>query len=290
VSFREPRERARAFGVYGAVAACGGALGLILGGALTRFADWRWCLYVNVAFAVASSAGVSLALDALPRAPARTGLWRTLAVLIGDPDRRLTGAVAALSVAAMSGLFLLLTYHFQRVRGFSPLDTGLAFLPLSAGGMLGSSLIARRLLPRIAPRLLVASALGVATLGLLLLARVEAQSPYLWQVAPAELLVGVGIGSAMMPIFSLATLGVEPQNTGLASALITTAQQLGGGVGAALLNAVATSVGSTPNSLSSAAGLDGYAMAAATGGGLLAGAALCASRLGANRSPGSSLR
>jgi MFS family permease len=279
--FREPRERARAFGIYGAVAACGGALGLILGGLLTRFADWRWCLYVNVAFAALSAAGVALALDAPPRAPTRAGLWQTLTALLGDRERRLTGAVAALSVAAMSGLFLLLTYHFQRVRGFSPLDTGLAFLPLSVGGMLGSSLIARRLLPRIAPRLLVTSALGVATFGVLLMARVEPHSPYLWQVAPAELLVGIGIGSAMMPTFSLATLGVEPQNAGLASALITTAQQLGGGVGAALLNAVATSVGSAP-SAPAAAAHDGYALAVATGAGLLGCAMLCAARLGTN--------
>jgi predicted MFS family arabinose efflux permease len=286
LTFREPRERARAFGVYGAVAACGGALGLVLGGLLTRFADWRWCLYVNVAFAVASSAGVSLALDAPLRAPLRSGWWRTLVALLRQADRRIAGAVAALSVAAMSGLFLLLTYHFQRRQGLSALETGLAFLPLSAGGMFGSSLIARWLLPRMAPRVLVASALTVATIGMLLLARVDAHTPYAWYIAPAELLVGVGIGSAMMPTFSLATLGVEPQNAGLASALITTAQQLGGGIGAALLNAVATTLGALPGTPGAAASGDGYPVAAASGAGLLACAALCASRLGAGEHPG----
>lgn len=84
----------------------------------------------------------------------------------------------------------------------------------------------------------------------------------------------------MMPTFSLATLGVEPQNAGLASALITTAQQLGGGIGAALLNAVATSLGALPSTPGEAASGEGYPLAAATGAALLASAALCASRLG----------
>jgi predicted MFS family arabinose efflux permease len=278
--FSEPRERGRAFGVYGAVAACGGALGLVLGGVLTRFADWRWCLYVNVAFAAASSAGVSLWLHAPPRAIVRKGWWRTLVALLGERDRRVTAAVAALSVAAMSGLFLLLTYHFQQRLGLSALETGLAFLPLSVGAMLGSSVVARRLLPRLAPRWLVALALGVAMGGLLLLAPVDADSPFLWHVAPAELLVGGGIGAAMMPTFSLATLGVSPDNAGLASALISSAQQLGGGIGAALLNTVATSLGSLPRAPGVVTTLDGFSLAALAGAGLLGCAALCARQLG----------
>jgi MFS family permease len=281
VCFRAPEERARAFGVYGAVAACGGALGLVLGGLLTRYADWCWCLNVNVAFAVVSCAGVSLALEPPPAAPAGASGWNTLLALLESDTRRITSAVAALSVAAMSGLFLLLTYYYQRAKGLSPLETGLCFLPLSVGGMLGSSLIARRLLPRVAPRVLVSGALGVAALGLLWLSRVDAVSPYLWHLAPAQLLVGVGIGSALMPTFSLATLGVEPRQTGLASALITAAQQLGGGVGAALLNRVATlsSSSSSTRDTPFAALADGHRLAAVTGVGLLVAAALCAWQL-----------
>ncbi|HEU4578457.1 MAG TPA: MFS transporter [Polyangiaceae bacterium] len=262
VCFRAPGERSRAFAVYGAVAACGGALGLVLGGLLTRFADWRWCLYVNVAIALGSSLGVSTLLDAPPRAPRRDDWLRTLRALWADRTRRVATSVAALAVAAMSGAFLLLTYHYQRVRGLTALDTGLAFLPLSLGGMLGSSLVARRLSARMAPRHLVAGALSCAALGLLLLSRAGAASPYLWHLAPAELLLGLGIGSAMMPVFSLATLGVEPHNAGLASALVSAAQQLGGAIGAALLNALALAAG--------------YGLAACGGAVLLAAAALCA--------------
>jgi MFS family permease len=71
VGFPEPRARAKAFGVYGAVAACGGALGLVLGGWLMRVADWRWCLFVNVGFAAVAFAGASLTLVAPPRAERR---------------------------------------------------------------------------------------------------------------------------------------------------------------------------------------------------------------------------
>jgi MFS family permease len=270
VCFRAPRERARAFAVYGAVAACGAALGLVLGGLLTRFADWRWCLYVNVGVAVASSIGVSAMLDAPPRAPHRGDWLGTLRALLAERIRRVAISVAGLSVAAMSGLFLLLTYYYQVVRGFSALDTGLAFLPLSVGGLFGSSVVARRLSGRVAPRQLVAGALALGALGMLWASRAGATSSYFWHLAPAQLIVGLGIGSAMMPVFSLATLGVEPHNAGLASALVTTAQQLGGGIGAALLNAVAGLVhpASQPG-VASASLVEGYGLAAAGGAVLL---------------------
>jgi MFS family permease len=288
VCFRAPGERARAFALYGAVAACGGALGLVLGGLLTRFADWRWCLYVNVAVAGVSSLGVGVLLDAPPRAARRADWLQTLRTLLADRTRRAAISVAALAVAAMSGSFLLLTYYYQAMRGFSALDTGLAFLPLSLGGLLGSSLVARRLSARVAPRRLVAGALGFAALGLLVASRADEASSYLWQLLPAELIIGVGIGSAMMPVFSLATLGVEPHNAGLASALVNSAQQLGGGIGATALNALAGLVHTaTEPGVSSAASLvGGYGAAAAGGAVLLGAAALCAGGLPAS-APGS---
>lgn len=280
VCFRAPAERARAFAVYGAVAACGGALGLVLGGVLTRFADWRWCLHVNVVVALGSSLGVGALLAAPERAPRREDWLATLRTLLADRTRAVAISVAALAVAAMSGVFLLLTYYFQGERGLSALDTGLAFLPLSVGGLLGSSLVARRLLPRVAPRRLVAGALGVAAIGVLLTGRAGEASSLAWHLAPAELLVGSGVGAAMMPVFSLATLAVEPKNAGLASALVSSAQQLGGGVGAALLNAIGGHDLGAPSA--GAHGVGGQGLAAAAGALLLAAAALCAWRLPAS--------
>src|SRR5207302_6786161 len=57
VMFTEPHERARAFGIYGAIAASGGAIGLLLGGLLTQYLDWRWCLYVNIPIALVAAFG-----------------------------------------------------------------------------------------------------------------------------------------------------------------------------------------------------------------------------------------
>jgi len=284
VGFTAAAERARAFGVYAAVAACGGALGLVLGGLLVRYADWRWCLYVNVPFAALACAGARFTLAASTPAPGRSAWLRTLWGLLRERARAVASLVAALSIAAMSGLFLLLTYYFQVVRGWTPLQTGLAFLPLSVGGMFGSSVLARRLSLRLEPRVLVTGALGAAALGLALMARVDADSSYAWQVAPAQLLVGIGIGSAMMPIFSVATLGVEPRNAGLASALITTAQQLGGASGAALLNTLAArtslaQIGTHAGESVTGALVHGHAVAAGCGAGLALLAAFSAAWL-----------
>jgi hypothetical protein len=143
--------------------------------------------------------------------------------------------------------------------------------------MLGSSLIARRLMPRIAPRLLIGGALGVAAVGMLFLGRAGLESSIVLHLGPAMLLVGLGIGAAMMPCFSLATLGVAPWRAGLASALITTAQQLGGALGAATLNAVAARAGAEASGgHGAAASLHGYGVAAGVGAGFLIVAALLA--------------
>ena len=281
VGFPHPRERARAFGVYGAVAASGGALGLVLGGLLVRAASWRACLYVNLPIAALAAIGVSATLPASMRMARREPLLESLRTLLSDGVRRRLISVAALAVAAMAGLFLLLTYYFQSLRGFSALDTGLAFLPLSLGGMLGSSQIARRLMPVVAPRLLIAGALGVAALGMSLLGRAGLDSSYTLHLGPTLLLVGAGIGAAMMPCFSLATLGVEPWHAGLASAMIATAQQLGGALGAATLNGVAARVSASASGADgAAANLHGYGVAAAVGAGFLIVAAVVAAGIG----------
>src|SRR5262249_9559184 len=80
LTFVEPRERIRAFGVYGAIAASGGAIGLLLGGLLTQYLDWRWCLYVNGPIALVAAAGVDR-LIARPRPTAGTAAGQPFDVL-----------------------------------------------------------------------------------------------------------------------------------------------------------------------------------------------------------------
>jgi EmrB/QacA subfamily drug resistance transporter len=317
VTFTEPRERARAFAVYGTIAGTGAVVGLLLGGVLTQYLAWRWCLYVNVPVAAAAALGGWLwfrgdepvrgarrRLD-LPRAllaaaglaalvfacasavsdgwasPAVAGLLALcvglLAVFLVRDARaaspllplrivrhRARGgvyAVVALAIAGMFGAFLLLTYYLQSVLRYSPVEAGLAFLPITVASQAGSWAIASRLMPFVAPRALMAPGALVAATGMGILALGPASAGYAGHV-PAELLLGAGISCVMVPAFSTATLGVDPREAGAASAIVNTAQQVGGSVGTALLNTVAAVLG--------------YAAAAGAGAVILAAAALVA--------------
>lgn len=296
VMFTDGKERAKAFGIYGAIAGGGGAVGLILGGFLTEYLDWRWTFFVNIPFAVVAAAGAyfvvrepaggrnrspldvpgvvlsTVGLVALVYGFTRAesegwsdsvtvGMFVASAVLLAAfvavearveapllPLRVITernrGGVylsLGLAIIAMFGLFLFLTYYLQVVQGYSPVRTGFAFLPMIAGMIVGSTQIGTRLMTRVAPRLLMAPGFVVAALGMLLLTQLEIDSSYTALLLPAMLLLGLGMGTAFMPAMSLATLGVEPRDSGVASAMVNTSQQVGGAIGTALLNTIAAS-------------------------------------------------
>ena len=202
-TFTEPRERGRAFGVFGAVASSGAVVGLLLGGVLTEYVGWRWCLYVNVLVAVAvltigrrvlpADDGFPVPVDVVSGLLATAGLaglvlgageaaahgWTSVRVLVPglvgvaliatfllrqralaapllplsilrDRGRATAYAATAISVVGIFGMFLMLTYHFQAVLGYSPVRTGLAFLPMSVAVAGSSYGIASRLMDRVA--------------------------------------------------------------------------------------------------------------------------------------------
>ncbi|MFD7508318.1 MFS transporter [Streptomyces sp. NPDC059853] len=296
VLFTEARERAKAFGIFGAIAGAGGAVGLLLGGVLTEYLDWRWTFYVNIPFAAVAIAG-AVALIKEPegarnRSPldlpgvilATTGLvalvygfsraeetgWGdgltvgmfvAAAVLLASfvavearvkhpllplrvvLDRNRGGAYAATGIAVigMFGLFLFLTFYMQLIKEYSPVVTGLAFLPMVAGMITGSTQIATRLMLRVPPRQLMVPGYLVAAAGMLLLTQIGMDTSYPLLILPAMLLIGLGLGTAMMPAMQLATGGVQPADAGIASAMVNTSQQVGGAVGTALLNTIAAS-------------------------------------------------
>ena len=296
VMFTDAKERAKAFGIYGAIAGGGGAVGLILGGFLTEYLDWRWTFFVNIPFAVVAALGAwyvirepqggrnrsaldipgvvlsTLGLVSLvygfTRAesegwsdPTTIGMFVASGVLllafvivesrVKSPllplrvvtERNRGGVYLSLGLAiiAMFGLFLFLTYYLQIVKGYSPVKTGFAFLPMIAGMITGSTQIGARLMTRVAPRLLMGPGFLVAAVGMLLLTQLEIGSSYAALLLPAMLLLGLGMGTAFMPAMSLATLGVKPQDAGVASAMVNTSQQVGGAIGTALLNTIAAS-------------------------------------------------
>ena len=295
VTFTEPRERATAFAVYGSIAGSGAAIGLLLGGALTQYLAWRWCLYVNLPIALIAMAGGWKVLRSSP-ARARpqfdmpgvilataglvalvyactqavsagwtsttvTGLLAASALLLAlfvireartpSPllplhivlDRNRGGAyiTVALAIAGMFGAFLFLTYYLQVVLHYTPLQAGLAFLPMTVASQAGSWLIASRLMPHVPPRALMAPGALVAAAGMALLTQLHLDSGYMALVLPAEILLGLGISCVMVPAFSTATQKVAPREAGVASATVNTAQQIGGSLGTALLNTAATS-------------------------------------------------
>ncbi|MGX1885329.1 MFS transporter [Streptomyces sp. NPDC055287] len=296
VTFTDVKERAKAFGIFGAIAGGGGAVGLILGGFLTEYLDWRWTFFVNIPFAIVAAAGAyfvirepaggrnrspldipgvvlsTLGLVALVygftraesdgwAAGATVGLFIASAVLLAafvfveskvkSPllplrvlmERNRGGVYLSLGLAviAMFGLFLFLTYYLQIVKGYSPVMTGFAFLPMIAGMITGSTQVGARLMTRVAPRYLMGPGFLVAALGMLLLTQLEIGSSYAGLILPAQLLLGLGMGTAFMPAMSLATHGIEPRDAGVASAMVNTSQQVGGAIGTALLNTIAAS-------------------------------------------------
>jgi EmrB/QacA subfamily drug resistance transporter len=293
-TFGETGERDKAFAVYGAIAGAGGAVGLLLGGLLTEYLDWRWCLYVNVILAVFAFIGAlsilkagrpaaRTRLDLLGTALAVGGLfclvyglsnaethsWGTsstwgflvasaviLAVFVvaetrvphpmlplripGDRGRGGSYLAIFITGAGMFGVFLFLTYYLQDVLRYSPVKTGVAFLPTIAGLMVAVQLATVVLLPRIGPRIPVAAGMLLAAGGMAWLTEIGLNSSYAAHVLPQLVMVGFGLGLVFGPAFNVATLGVPPSDAGVASAMVNTSQQVGGSIGIALLSTLAT--------------------------------------------------
>jgi EmrB/QacA subfamily drug resistance transporter len=294
-TFTDPAQRGKAFGIFGAIGVGGGAVGLLLGGALTEYVSWRWCMYINIPIALAAAAGAlslladqartaKVALDIPGTLTATSGLvalvygfaqaevngWggrSTLGfialgvVLLGafvavqrqvaHPllplrivlNRTRGGAFLALAVntAALLSVFLFLTYYLQQNLGFSPVVTGLAFLPSPIVTALGATQGATRLARRFGARLVIPGGMALAALGMVLLAQLDGQSSYLLGVVPGLVLMSFGLGCVTGLAMGTATSGVEPADAGVAGAAVNAMQQVGGSLGAALLSTLAIS-------------------------------------------------
>ncbi|MEV6321234.1 MFS transporter [Nocardia sp. NPDC051787] len=295
VTFTEPSERAKAFGIFGAVAGTGGAIGLLLGGALTEWASWRWVMFVNLAFAAVALVGAVLLLakhasterpklDIPGTVVVTAGLfgivygfshaesdgWTngvTLAFLIGgtallavfawletrvahpllpvrivlDRMRGTSYLTVFVMGIGMFAIFLFLTYYMQLTLGYSPIMTGVAFLPMVAAMIASSTTAPSLLLPKIGPKIVVSGGFLVAAAGMLWLTRIGLDTGYATHILPALILLGLGLGGAMAIAFQGATSGVQHEDAGVASAMINTSQQVGGSIGTALLSTIAAS-------------------------------------------------
>jgi EmrB/QacA subfamily drug resistance transporter len=291
-TFTTQKDRGRAFGVYGAIAAAGGAVGLLLGGALTEYLSWRWTLYVNLFFAGAAFIGGMLLLTRQPsqvkpkldipgvvlvstavfclvygfsnaathnwHTPSTWGflaagvvlliafaLWQARAAYPLLPprvvlDRNRGGAYLSMFIASAGifATFLFLTYYLQQTLGYSPVVTGVAFLPLTGGIAVAANLSTIVLMPRVGPKPLVATGMLVAAGAMVWFAQLGLHTAYAGGVLGPLIMTGAGLGLVIAPSINTGTFGVAPQDAGVASATVTVGQQLGASVGTSLLNTI----------------------------------------------------
>jgi EmrB/QacA subfamily drug resistance transporter len=321
-TFTDPAERGKAFGVFGAIAGGGAAVGLLLGGILTDVLSWRWCLYVNLAIALptavvalrllvnqaqanrppldlpgtaTASAGLFALVFGFSNSemhswtdPVTIGMLAAAVVLLGAfvaiesrvahpllplrvvADRTRGGSYLAIGISgiALFAVFLFLTYFLQQTKGFSPLEGGLAFLPLTAAIIPTAAVVNTRLLAKVGPRPLLIFGMSLGAVAMAWFAQLEPSSSYAGHVLPGLIVMGIGMGNIFAPAIASATYGVDQRDTGVASAMVNTMQQVGGSVGTALLSSIFASAvtsyaeGKAPTpQLASEAAVHGYTVA-----------------------------
>ena len=207
--------------IPGAVLGCGGLVALVYGLGQAAADGWR-------SVAVVAPLGVALGLLALfvlvqvrvvsPLLPLR---------ILANRNRGGAFLTIILAVFGMYGTFLFLTYLLQTVDHYSPLKTGVAFLPLMAVNGLAATQLASRLMAHLPTRLLVVPGLLLAAVGVALLTGLTPGAPYVSHVLPTEVLLGLGLGIALVPCISTATSNADPGDVGITSATTNTSQQIG---------------------------------------------------------------
>jgi EmrB/QacA subfamily drug resistance transporter len=294
-TFSDPKERGKAFGIYGSIAGAGAAVGLLLGGALTSYASWRWCLYINLVFAAVAAVGGAILLHRQAATPgakldvpgvllvsggvfclvygfsnaanhswSASSTWGFLAAGVAllvafawwqgraahpllPPrvvlDRNRGGAYIAILIvgAGMFGIFLFLTYYMQVTLRYSPVLSGVAFLPLVACVALAANVSNIVLLPRIGPKPIVIAAFALLAVSQIWLTGIGVRGDYVGSILGPIMITGIGMGLLFSTALNAGTYGVAPYDAGVASASVNTGQQLGGSIGTSLLNTIAAS-------------------------------------------------
>jgi EmrB/QacA subfamily drug resistance transporter len=326
--FPEPREQAKAIGVYSFVASAGASIGLLAGGVLTEAINWHWIFFVNLPIGLGTALfatrvlerdrGIGLDKGAdVPGAALVTGSlmlavytiveaaeagWGSaqtlglgaLAVALGAGfvarearartpliplrifrSRNVSGAnaVQMLMVSGLFGMFFLGALFLQRVLGYDALEVGLAFLPVAVLIGAFSLRVSPQLIMRFGARTTLVPGLVLIVAGLLLFARAPVDAEYLVDVLPVMVLLGVGAGLVFPALMTLAMSGATRTDSGLASGLVNTTQQVGGALGLAVLATLSTTRSddllaggeSTASALT-----DGYHLAFLVGAGLVA--------------------
>src|SRR6202012_800654 len=285
VTFPEGKERSRAMGVYAGVSISGAAIGLIAGGLLTSYLDWRWVFFVNVPIglalvllaprvigesertrgkfdlpgAITGSLGLGALVYGLSEAATTfsngqaIGHWGSTKVIVSlvaavvllgafafiearsrhalvpprvlaSRDRTAAYLISLCIGTAIFGMFFFMTIFVQEVWHYSPVRSGIAYLPMVGLIVVGAAL-SSQLVARIGARPLMTVGPAFATGGLL----------------GPMMLVGLGMGLTFVPLSLVALAKVPNKDSGVAASLLNTGQQIGGSIGLAILGTVAWS-------------------------------------------------
>jgi EmrB/QacA subfamily drug resistance transporter len=231
---RSPSVERRGYDAEGAITITLGTIALVF--TLIKADSWGWTSGRTVAgFAVAAALiAAFLVIERRhedPLIPLRIFSNRSLAA---------SDVTMLVVAAALFGMFFFCTLYLQQVLGFSALKTGVAYLPLTLT-LVGASALAARLVDRFRPKPVLVAGLLISTAGFILLTRVSGHGDYASHVLPSMVALGVGLGLSFVPITIAATTGVAAGDSGLASGLLNTTQQVGGSLGLAILSSVSTS-------------------------------------------------
>src|SRR6478736_6782431 len=270
-TFPAGRERNRAMGVFAAMSGAGAAIGLILGGVLTEI-DWRWNFFINLPIGIvvailalrilteSEDGGGTLDIpgaitswgDATTVTYLAIGVVLLVAFVVietrvkhpllpmripGDRTRGTSYFVMLIVGAGMFAMFYFLGIYIQTILGYSPLKTGLAFLPFSVGIVVAAQL-ASFLIAKVDPRWISGAGAGFAALGMWGFTHLTPQSTYAADLLPWIVVLAFGLGLIFVPLTLTAVHGVAHEDSSVASAVLNTMQQVGGTLGLATLSTI----------------------------------------------------
>jgi EmrB/QacA subfamily drug resistance transporter len=262
----------RGFDLAGAVSVTAGLMLLVFG--IVKAQDYGWGSGRTLGI-LAGAAALLVAFVVIELRSAhplvRLGIFRIRSLASAN------GVMLAVA-GGLFAMFFFASLYTQEVLGFTPVEAGLAFLPLTAG-IVGASVAAQQLIARLGVRAVVIAGMVLATVGLVLLAFVSPDGSYVADLLPGILVMSIGLGLTFVPLTLIATTNVQPDDAGLASGLFNTSQQVGGALGLAILSTLAANrtenvigdLGHAPTSVEQTSALvDGFQVAFAAGAGLTA--------------------
>src|SRR6266498_153479 len=289
-----PRQRGMAIGIWAGVSALALAFGPIVGGLLTEKINWSWIFFINVPIGVlgvlaarvfideTKDSSVEQRLDLPGLLTSSLGLFALTFGLIETYHHAWTSAIVlsmlllAVVSLAIFGIFFFTSLFVQNILGFSAIETGASFLPMTVLIILVAP-VAGKISDQVGPRWLMGTGMVLLSVSLLLFGRLEVDSTF-WGLLPAMLAGGFGMAITMAPTTSAAMGAVPVDKAGVGSAVINSMRQVGGSIGIALMGAlVATqlSVKSPENPRYGPQFIDGFHLAVHVGAALvLVGAVL----------------